>query len=286
MSVRVAADLDFSLERPGESAVHGRLTGHDSRLTLAVDDPGAFAGAGDAAAVRALAEGLAATGVAVRVEHDGRHLVTLGAVRAPWWQRRLTGTRRIRLGSLRGAWTSGLARARSTTPVLPGAGLAPAPTLWPIAPTMQRRPRRAVGTTHDPARGGQARLVHARGPVDRSTWQPNYWLRDQMTVGSSPTCDIVLIGLAPLHARISHDEHDEWVVHAVDGVVRVHGAPVVTSILRTGTRVELGAHTLTYAREEFADHGRPFGGRIGGELGHQLPQPPRHARQRDAREDI
>ena len=276
MSVRVAADLVLELERPGAATVRGRMTGRDNRLVLEVDDAGAFAGAGDAVAVRALAQGLAAQGVQVRVEHGGTHLVTLGAVSAPWWQRRLTGTRRVRLGSLRGAWTAGRPRARRTAPVLPDAGLLPAPTLWPIAPTMQRRPRRRTTTTHDPAGGGQARLVHARGPVDRSRWLPTYWLHDGLTIGSSETCDVVLGGLAPVHARISHDENDEWVVHAVDGVVRVHGAPKASSILRTGTRVDLGDHTLIYAREEFADHGRPFGGRIGGELGHQVPQPPRH----------
>ena len=276
MSVRVAADLVLELERPGAATVRGRMTGRDNRLVLEVDDAGAFAGAGDAVAVRALAQGLAAQGVQVRVEHGGTHLVTLGAVSAPWWQRRLTGTRRVRLGSLRGAWTAGRPRARRTAPVLPDAGLLPAPTLWPIAPTMQRRPRRRTTTTHDPAGGGQARLVHARGPVDRSRWLPAYWLQDGLTIGSSEACDVVLGGLAPVHARIGHDEHDEWVVHAVDGVVLVHGAPTVSNILRTGTRVDLGDHTLIYAREEFADHGRPFGGRIGGELGHQVPQPPRH----------
>ncbi len=279
MSLVVDADLVFEIERPGESTVRCRLTSGDDGLVLDVDDPGAFAGAGDAGAVRALAAGLAAQGVRLRVVHEGRHLVTIGAVSAPWWQRRATGTRRIRLGSLRGAWTSGLSRARRTPSVLPDSGLLPASTLWPIAPTMQRRPRRRVTTTHDPARGGQAHLVHASGPLPPGTWQPNYWLREGMTIGSDDACDVTLPGLSPVHARLSHDDADEWVVHAVEGVTRVHGAPVVSQILRTGSRVEMGAHTFTYSREEFADHGRPFGGRIGGELGRQVPQPPRQAMQ-------
>jgi hypothetical protein len=32
---------------------------------------------------------------------------------------------------------------------------------------------------------------------------------------------------------------------------------------------------LTFVREEYADHGRPYGGRIGGELGRQRRQPSR-----------
>ena len=55
----------------------------------------------------------------------------------------------------------------------------------------------------------------------------------------------------------------------------MHGAVVDQQILRTGTRVELGGHRLVFFREEYADHGRPHGGRIGGEAGRQLPQPPR-----------
>ena len=56
----------------------------------------------------------------------------------------------------------------------------------------------------------------------------------------------------------------------------MHGAVVLhEALLRTGARIELGPWTLLYAREEHADHGRPYGGRIGGELGHQRPQPRR-----------
>ena len=45
----------------------------------------------------------------------------------------------------------------------------------------------------------------------------------------------------------------------------------------TGTGVDLGEWHLSFFREEYADHGRPYGGRIGGELGHQRPQPSREA---------
>jgi hypothetical protein len=59
------------------------------------------------------------------------------------------------------------------------------------------------------------------------------------------------------------------------GGTRVNGAPVNTVALRTAARVDVGRWTMSFFREEFADHGRPYGGRIGGELGHQRPQPGR-----------
>ena len=275
MALALAADLTFALERPGQDPVRGSVTGAGNRLQVELDDPGALAGAGDAPTIRVLAEALAAQHVVLRVVHRGDHLVSLGAVSAPWWQRRFTGTRRIRLGSLRGAWTSARGRLRSSGPVLPDAGLAPVGTLWPIAPTMLRRPKRRPTTTHDPARGGAARLVMTKEAVALGERSPIFWLSDGMTIGSDPSNDVCLPGLEAQHARIVHDDADEWVVVAVEGVTRVHGAPVVRQILRTGARVELGPYVLAYSREEYADHGRPFGGRIGGELGHQVPQPPR-----------
>jgi hypothetical protein len=275
VTLTMAADLTFQLDRPGRDPVHGRLRGADNRLVLEVDQPGVFAGAGDAASVRGLADLLGAQGVLVRVVHRGEHLVSLGAVSTSWWQRRLTGSRRIRLGSLRGVWTSVRSRARATPAVLPDSGLAPPTTLLPLVPTLRRRPRRPVTTTHDPARGGGARLVLIKQSVWPGERLPVYWLDDEMTIGSDPSCGLVLAGLESIHARIRHDQADEWVVDAVAGVTKVHGAPVISQLLRTGARVELGGHQLAFYREEYADHGRPHGGRIGGELGHQVPQAPR-----------
>jgi len=37
----------------------------------------------------------------------------------------------------------------------------------------------------------------------------------------------------------------------------------------------MGEWRFTFARDEYADHGRPFGGREGGELADQPVQPPR-----------
>jgi hypothetical protein len=95
----------------------------------------------------------------------------------------------------------------------------------------------------------------------------------------------VLDGLAPHHATVVHDEADEYVISSTaagaaagpDAQTRVHGAVVRHQLLRTGARVDIGPHSLAFYREEFADHGRPYGGRVGGEAGHQRPQPPRPA---------
>jgi hypothetical protein len=279
--VTVAADLCFEVTTATGSRVRGSVRGEGSRLDLEVDQPGAFAGGGDVATIRALADGLAGLGVAVRVLHHGRHLVTLGDVVAPWWQRRATGSRHIRLGSLRGAWTSARSRAGRTEPVLPESGSAPPGTPWPPAPPFARRIRRPVGTTHDPARGGSPRLVLVKQDVWAGERQPVFWLRDgETTIGSAPSCDVVLPGLEPLHATVVHDVDDEYVLLSPTATSRVHGAKVTRAVLRTGSRVDLGRWQLAYHREEWADHGRPYGGRIGGELGHQRPQPPRDRVQR------
>jgi len=276
----VAADLRFRVDvpghgtQPGSRAAEGHLHGAGNDLRLDVDDPSFFAGAGDAPAIRELAEELAARNIKIRVHAGGQHLVSLGSVSAPWWQRRVTRSKRIRLGSLRGAWTSARARASGLAPVLPDAGLLPPRTLSPMFPTFGRRARR-VTTTHDPSRGGSPRLVLVKEDVWVGERQPVYWLGEETVIGSDPGCDVVLPGLAPRHAVVRHEEDDEFVVATLEGPTRVHGGLVDRQMLRTGSRVSVGSHRLVYYREEYADHGRPYGGRVGGELGHQRSQPPR-----------
>jgi hypothetical protein len=274
-TVSIAADLCFQVTLPDRPPVNGQLTGSGSVLEVRVDRPEIFAGRSDAPAIRALADGLARRGLAVRVLDREHHLITLGAVRTSWWQRRLTGSRHIRLGSLRGAWTGARARAGADEPALPDASLAPPATLVPVAPTFQRRPRRVVTTTHDPLHGGNPRLTLVPSDGVHLDHPPVHWLERTVTTIGSGDCDIRLPGLAALHAEVHHEGDDEFVVHAIHPDTRVHGERVERRLLRTGSRLEVGAWTLAFAREEYADHGRPFGGRIGGELGHQQPQPPR-----------
>lgn len=283
MATYVDADLRFELDREGEEPVRGHLTGSHNRLVLDIDDPGAFAGPQDAPVVRSVAAVLASRGIVVEVRHDGQSLVTLGRVRVSWWQRRVTRSPYIRLGSVRGAWTAARSRVEGVEPVLPSADLLPPITLWPVAPTFSRRDRRAKTTTHGPSGGGSPRLVLEREHLWAGQRMPVYWLSESTTIGSGPTCDVRLPGLAALHAVVRHDEDDdEYVVEGRDGIARVHGASVAGRVtLHTGARLEVGGHVLAFFREEFADHGRPHGGRLGGELGVQLPQEPRPGRARD-----
>ena len=277
--VEVTADLSVELSGPDGETARGRLTGSHSKLTLDLDHPGVFAGTGDAPMVRAAAEELADRGICVRVVHDGVHLVTIGAVSAPWWQRRATGSRRIKVGSWRGVWTSLRSRAGNTSAVLPSAESLPPPTMFPLAP-----PSPGVGA------GGRPPRTTRTGPA-RPAWS---WRRptsgrasasrcsgcstSETTIGSDPDCDVVLPGLEPHHASVLHTDADEYVLTNLGPETRVHGAVVTGSAtLRTGARVDLGEHSLAFAREEYADHGRPFGGRIGGEAGRQRPQPPRRS---------
>jgi hypothetical protein len=136
-----------------------------------------------------------------------------------------------------------------------------------------------VTTTHRSHGGGRPRLVLEQEDVWEGEGQPEFRLtRSVMLIGSDRACDIVLPDLEPLHTVVSHDDHDEYLVESCGPEVRVHGAVVVESaLLRTGARVDIGPHTLSFFREEHADHGRPYGGREGGEIGHQHPQPDRNA---------
>jgi hypothetical protein len=136
-----------------------------------------------------------------------------------------------------------------------------------------------VTTTHDPYGAGSPRLVLEKRDLWAGERQPVFWLTGQETwIGSDPSCDVVLPGLDPRHAVVVHDDADEYVVRNCGPQARVHGAVVLThQILRTGARLDLGPHSLSFYREEYADHGRPFAGRVGGEAGHQRRQPSRRA---------
>ncbi len=281
----VDASLQFSVHIPGSRTVTGSLTGSGKTLELRVSDPSLFAGRADSGAIRGLARTLADRGLSLSVVSPSGPLVMLGAPRTSWLQRWLTGSPHIRIERGAGIWS--LARVRARSPrggALPATALAPPPTLSPIAPTLARRPPFRVTTTHDPDRGGNPRLILPLGAYPRAGDRPTVFpLRDDVTtIGSGADCDIRLPGLEPLHAEIRHDDEDEFVLSRIGSTAetRVHGAPVHSAILRTGSGIDLGERHLTFFREEYADHGRPYGGRVGGEFAIQRAQPSRASLQR------
>jgi hypothetical protein len=276
----VRADLRFTADVPGYGRVEGALSGEGRHLELRVSDPLFFAGRRDASRVRGIAKALSELGLRVSVVAGDLPLLELGRTRTSWVQRRVTGSRHLRIVGARGALVGARGRARSSRQVLPGRELLPPPTLFPLAPTFNRPLPAPVTTTHDPRHGGNPRLVLAVGDLG---WPQGgrviHPLRGgRTTIGSREGCDVRLPGISELQAVVIHDDDDELVLvdESGTGTTRVNGLPVKRRILRTGNRVELGGWTFAYWRAEYADHGRPYGGRIGGELGHQLPQPGRH----------
>lgn len=101
-------------------------------------------------------------------------------------------------------------------------------------------------------------------------------------IGSAAGNELRLADTDPVHATVTHDDRDEYVLtlHG-EGEMNANPAAAAThqsersETLRTGARFTTGSWTLVFAREEFADHGRPFGGRPGGEYSDQPLQAPR-----------
>jgi hypothetical protein len=138
-----------------------------------------------------------------------------------------------------------------------------------------------VTTTHDPDLDGAPRLlvcVAGDGTRDQAVGgdQQAFPLSlDRTALGSGDDVDIRLEGTLAAAGEIVHDESDEFVYVDRTGSATINGQAVSTRPLRTGDRLELGPWTLMFFREEYADHGRPFGGRQGGEGDWQKAQPAR-----------
>jgi hypothetical protein len=133
-------------------------------------------------------------------------------------------------------------------------------------------------TTHAEWGAGEPRLR-----ITRDDARTEFLLEaDVVRIGSAEGNELRLSDTDPVHATITHDERDEYVLtlhgsgemNASSGADGTHSAEN-TETLRTGARFTAGPWTLVYARAEFADHGRPFGGRKGGEYDDQPLQPER-----------
>lgn len=168
----------------------------------------------------------------------------------------------------------------------PAVGAAAAATTTTKGATVNEPPGR-VTTTNDPAGGGRPRLIVGEG--GRRSDEGDGAGRDQQefellpgvtTIGSSPDADIRLAGLCPQHAEVRRNRTDEYAYVHLDpaGHSTVDGANVGEKLLHSGDRIELGDWMLSFARAEFADHGRPYGGRQGGEFSDQRQQDTPRAR--------
>lgn len=279
--VRLDIDLQFSLAgADARSAVVGSVTAKGTDVTVTVRD-GAVALPDTRtwlALARVVGAELARLGLTVSLTTRHGVVGTAGAVRPPWFQRLVSRSPHLKLGSL----SALLALRRDGRSSDAHAITLPPTTLFPVAPTVLRRPPRRTTTTHYLPGSGRPRLIFA---VASGTWDgkpPREFdlLPDVTVIGSSGSADLLLPGLDPEHARIVHDDNDEYVLYVTgkqphDGHPVLLDRPATGRILRTGALITLGQWRLAFFREEFADHGRPFGGRVGGEFAVQRPQPER-----------
>ncbi len=288
--LRIRADLAFSVTGsdaggPSTPSLFGTVRADGTHVVVHSDDLLSLSAGRGPREVNALAAGLARTGLTVSLSGPGGPVATIGAVRSNLVHRVLTGSRHVRVDGWREAWR--IRRAQRGTPG-PGAPGLPPTTPMPFAPTFARRG--PLTTTHDPLGGGRPQLVLATGPAaGRGASRKVFRLRREITrIGSAPDADLRLAGLAPRHAEIRCDDADEYRLVVVDGgaATSVNGAVAAQHLLRSGARVQLGEWRMSYWRDEYADHGRPYGGREGGELSHQRPQPvPDYRRSRTSRPD-
>src|SRR5690606_41394171 len=127
-------------------------------------------------------------------------------------------------------------------------------------------------TTHAAWGSGHPRLLVVRDDER----QVHEITTDVTRIGSSPEAELHLPQTQPMHAMVTHDPTDEYVLQMFGaGETSLHdwrtigtGSPDV-EVLRTGAHFSTGPWRLVFARDEFADHGRPYGGRQGGEGAHQ-----------------
>lgn len=281
-------DLQFSLDEPdtdhGTDAsgarMQGRVTANGTEVEVYTNNPELlFAGRKPKLSnLRFVADELARRGVTVALSGPAGLIARFGAIKSSVAQRVVTRSPHIELGAP-AVLAPLLAPRRRNAGAVAALELPPS-TLFPLAPTFDRKVRRRVTTTHYTPGSGRPRLIFVVGSENWNGQPPREFdlLPTVTKIGSGPSSNLRLAGLRDNHAEIVHDENDEYVFYpsAQAGATTSSGRRTDGQILRTGARVELGPWRMAFFREEFADHGRPYGGRVGGELAFQKPQPPRH----------
>ncbi|GAA5202482.1 FHA domain-containing protein [Microbacterium jejuense] len=132
-------------------------------------------------------------------------------------------------------------------------------------------------TTHGEWGTGHPRLIVSGG--DHFEFPLN---ADRVTIGSGADADLRVDGTETRHAEIRHDDGDEYLLLTYAKTETnarpeprdsLDGAEAI--VLRSGAQFRMGQWRFTFARDEYADHGRPYGGRQGGEMSDQPVQPAR-----------
>lgn len=272
--MRFDIDLDFSVHLPAEDGkesaiVQGTVKAAGTEIHVTTDNAALFrlGSRRNLAAIKEMAAVLANRGLVLTVTVPEGTIVSVGAVEVSALQRLITTSPHIKPGKT-STWGA-LVKAQASNNFQ--GRLAPPPTPFPLAPTFQRFYLRKPTTTHYSRGGGRPRLIFVR---DSETWDgkpPNeYNLTEATTIiGSGPEAHFRLPELAASQGTIVHNENDEYVFQAGDP----SGPQGKPQILRTGARLLLGPWRMVFFREEYADHGRPFGGRTGGEFARlQRPQ--------------
>lgn len=264
------ADVQFSVREPSGDVMSGTVTAAGTEILVHIAEIGSSSIIPSLRQVREVAGYLAGNGLSVVIEGSDGPIISLGALRQsrPRWFAK--GSSNIRLGSLK--VLSNLVRFGKSSRKS-DFSLFPPETLVPLFPTIRRQVRHQVTTTHNSRGSGRPRLIFVRNSQQWEGQVPREFnlSGDRITIGSGPEVDLQLPGLEDFHAEIVHDDRDEYVL-VQHGVVTGSVGPGREAILRTGARIQMGQWCLAYFREEFADHGRPFGGRNGGELAYQRPQ--------------
>jgi len=265
LETRLDIDLSFSMSEPDSAEpLAGTISASGSEVTITANHPELLASGRTVSLrrLRAVAREVAQLGLSVTIAGPAGTIASLGAVKTNPFQRMITGSSYLRLGSLRAVMP--LLRPR------PGATPFPLPptTLFPFVPTLGRNTRHRISTTHYSAGSGRPRLVFIIGSKnwDGTPAREFDLLPETTTIGAGADADLQLADLGMISAVVRHTAQDEY-------VLEVNGMAPVT--LRTGSRIELGIWRMAFFRAEFADHGRPWGGRVGGEMARQRSQPDR-----------
>ncbi|WP_105565325.1 FHA domain-containing protein [Microbacterium halophytorum] len=139
-------------------------------------------------------------------------------------------------------------------------------------------------TTHGPWGSGNPHLS-----IRRSDHRMDFALvSGTVRLGAAPDMELIVPGAEPHHATIVHNEYDEFVL-TMHGEGEMNAAPENpnerTETLRSGARFTIGGWEFVFWRAEASDHGRPYGGRNGGEGAHEHGQNPRPDYHREALRD-